>query len=339
MEKDSGRTLKKLKEPLNKGNKVSLCSNEELTEKARIQPIQKNNKYFQNTKPAYREDEIPAAAREKVPQKQQQIEPKKQVKPSNLKNSRSVVDEPEDMLNSNDPKIVDERRAKIKQLMLARMQNNPNAVGMLKDTDLKYLFSLIDNEYFDSYLQDYIEDEKINLVVRFGKSEKTGGSCEINPPCKVDVMISRPIFLNVYIGGEDPVNAGISCRDGITCLMITLEHEMVHLILNLFFGDEIEQEGPHGPLFKKTVYDVFGHTKTYHELLAPLKNPKISLPSWKNILNPDDKVRIKEKSGRLIDCIVIEVNRNPSSKTFLAKYEGNNIRVPYEAIIYHYKKE
>lgn len=247
------------------------------------------------------------------------------------------INEPEDLLIPNKLEVIDQRRVRIKKLMLPRMENNPNLVALLKDEDLRYLFNLIDDEYFDSYLQDYIDEEKIKLIVRFGKAEKTGGSCEIDPPCKVDVMISRPIFLNVYAGGEDPINAGLFCRDGITCLMITVEHEMTHLLLNLFFAEEISKDGPHGPLFRKTVRDIFGHTKTYHELLPAPKNlPEVG-NSWKNILNEGDIVRIKERAGRLEDYVVVEVNKKSNAKTFLGQTRGEVIRIPYDSIISHHK--
>jgi hypothetical protein len=271
-------------------------------------------KFFQSTKPSYNNEK--KVSKISIP-----------------------IEDPEDLLAPNDLKVIDKKREKIKKLMLPRMNNNPNSVALLKDGDLRYLFNLIDDEYFDSYLQDYIEDEKVNLVVRFGKAERTGGFCEINPPCRVDVMISRPIFLDVYIGGPDPINAGLFCYDGITCLMITMEHEMTHLFLNLFFTEEILADGPHGPLFRKTVHDVFGHKKTYHELLPPHKSLPSASTSWKDILNIGDKVRIKEKSGRLVDCEVVEINRRPNAKTFIGLYDGEEMRIPYDLIIYHYKNK
>lgn len=247
------------------------------------------------------------------------------------------INDPEDLLIPNKSEVIEQRRIRIKKKMLPRMKDNPNLVALLKDEDLRHLFNLIDDEYFDSYLQDYIGEEKIKLIVRFGKAEKTGGSCEIDPPCKVDVMISRPIFLNVYAGGEDPINAGLFCRDGITCLMITVEHEMTHLLLNLFFAEEILRDGAHGPLFRKTVNDIFGHTKTYHELLPPSKNIQEVGNSWKDILNEGDIVRIKERAGRLEEYVVVEVNKKSNAKTFLGEARGQTIRIPYDSIINHRK--
>lgn len=329
-----GKSLKTTSPNLSFGDlkapsKNSQTSEQKLSGKQIISgPIKREQKCFQTTRPDFEEVE-----------ETQKYVPKNKPKSSNLKNSKSIVEEPEDLLIPNDPKVIEERRAKIKKIMLTKMQNNPNAVVLLQDADLKYLFNLIDEEYFDTYLQDHIDTEKINLIVRFGKAERTGGSCEINPPCKVDVMISRPIFLNVYLGGNDPINAGISCRDGITCLMITLEHEMVHLILNLFFGDEVAEDGAHGPLFRKTVHDVFGHTKTYHELLPPPKTLQSGLPSWKNIVDVGDKVRIKDRSGKLIECVVVEVNKKSNARTFVIEYEGEERRVGYDSIVYHYKNK
>jgi hypothetical protein len=160
-------------------------------------------------------------------------------------------------------------RKLVHNAMMKRIKNQPNNILKLTNEDLLYLFNLYDDVFFDGYITDALEDEGMDFCIRFGKATSAGGSCSITLPYKAEIMISRPVFAGIFKepGIESEVNGGLACRDALECMMLTLEHEITHLILRMFFPDLMENQEPHGAVFLRTVRNCFGHRNGYHELL------------------------------------------------------------------------
>lgn len=84
-----------------------------------------------------------------------------------------------------------------------------------------------------------------------------------------------------------PYAAGIGCDEEIRCLMLVMEHEIIHLLMNLWDYDSLKRReknfllfGPHGRLFNCMLETYFGHTQRNHNLsLEGVYVPSYALPS------------------------------------------------------------
>jgi len=84
------------------------------------------------------------------------------------------------------------------------------------------------------------------------------------------ILISRPIFSELFSNGlSKECSNGLVCTDKLACLLITLEHEIVHLIIDIFCP---QLENGHGTDFQNRVEALFGQTDTKHTLGKGCKN-------------------------------------------------------------------
>jgi hypothetical protein len=78
------------------------------------------------------------------------------------------------------------------------------------------------------------------------------------------IFVSRPIFSNLFTNYvQKECSNGLQCNDQLECLLITLEHELVHLVIDLFCP---KLKNGHGSDFQERVLNLFGQTKSRHSL-------------------------------------------------------------------------
>lgn len=78
------------------------------------------------------------------------------------------------------------------------------------------------------------------------------------------IFISRPIFSQLFNNGENrECSNGLVCHNQLQCLQLTLEHEITHLIMDLFYPS---LQNGHGDDFQKMVQHLFGQTQVQHTL-------------------------------------------------------------------------
>jgi hypothetical protein len=84
-----------------------------------------------------------------------------------------------------------------------------------------------------------------------------------------DIKISKPIIENIFSKKEKSLKInGLSCFDRLECYINLFQHEIIHLLINLFCYKEGVNQGGHTNVFKSIVYNLFGHTDYKHLLLS-----------------------------------------------------------------------
>jgi len=133
--------------------------------------------------------------------------------------------------------------------------------------DLQVIFDILDDVYFNSLMRFNLDKEGYQLVFECSKRmTKTAGSCGMKNKL-VTITISLPVFLVDFEKIKN--NAGVTCSNRLEALIETFEHELAHLVMNLFKAGK-----GHDAHFKTFVKHNFGHTKCTHDLIErkPVKD-------------------------------------------------------------------
>lgn len=202
--------------------------------------------------------------------------------------------------------LINRLRSEIGQKFRAWLKQNKRIdPNLWEPKNFEYLFDLYDQFFFDGQLIQTLR--KRNITLKFIYSERataTAGSCRGNalPHSTVIMTLSHPIMreLSLHSDGLKYTNGGLFCTTPIECLQLTVEHEMVHLMIQLFCPEVIgkfrHRRNIHGQEFKTIIKNLFGQTKTQHELPSPTvrrrksKKEEIFLPptiSVNDFLWPD----------------------------------------------------
>lgn len=125
--------------------------------------------------------------------------------------------------------------------------------------NLQKIFEQYNLYFFKNYLI------KSTLKVQFKLSGlstfNTQGYC-YRDSC--NYIITIPLDILKKIKGPTKI-AGILCKDPPDCLLRIMEHELTHLLLFVWCNDTSISD-THGKLFMDTVYKMFRHTTTNHEI-------------------------------------------------------------------------
>lgn len=147
---------------------------------------------------------------------------------------------------------------------------------------LQILFRCIDKYFFGSVMQYFFEQSKPRNTLEFRyvkkilhrKKDTTAGICGINGGCFFFVTLSDHIFGKVFSNNEKFLYAnGIKCYDTFDCILNVLEHELIHLFINICHSEwklHISKSS-HGPPFEMLALKIFGQTHFRHALL---RNPE-----------------------------------------------------------------
>jgi hypothetical protein len=158
----------------------------------------------------------------------------------------------------------------------------------LSEADLEHLFELYDAEFFAGAFGRKMAAEGHKLeMVPSNMLSKTAGRCTYDPTrrkhrCIYTIEISRKVLRDAFRaqGMEYPVG-GLVCRSRLECMQLTLEHEMVHLLMYMWqrCNDPVKRRtsrtvvdglvlGGHGRTFKRLVLHMFGHTAIRHGIFS-----------------------------------------------------------------------
>lgn len=143
------------------------------------------------------------------------------------------------------------------------------------------LISYYDELFFGNCLRKTIFEKGLTLkIVLIDKTSNNAG-CLISNQFTRTINIYRSLILGTFSRGETcHWSNGIKWSSRLECLMSTLEHELIHLIIDLW---DITVDGmskiysQHGKLFMQIVKSYFGHTDFLHAL--DIDGSIIQLPS------------------------------------------------------------
>ena len=173
----------------------------------------------------------------------------------------------------------------------------------LKNSDLVEVYRTYDEIFFGGQISQKVASLGANTYLDFDVSPsataKYGGVCktryvpltqgsksiatDLNKgySCHYTLAFPSLLYSKIFTQGETRLaNAGMTCESRLVCLMLTFEHELVHLLMGLYgYSDQYQKSksapgsrklnnfSAHGPLFRCFLNTVFGHTEFKHGLL------------------------------------------------------------------------
>jgi hypothetical protein len=141
----------------------------------------------------------------------------------------------------------------------------------ITDDDLRILFDIYDDVFFDNEITTKLEN--LGQTIFFEATHRTSGVAGIitvgedNYTIDISITILDMLFSEGKRGS--PLALGIGCDTRLECLMLLMEHQLVHLMMMVWdlYGREPEElYGEHGSLFKCASNKFFGHTNPHHDL-------------------------------------------------------------------------
>lgn len=139
----------------------------------------------------------------------------------------------------------------------------------LNNTDktfLDKLFKIVDDVYFDGYLEKSLKKHNAKLKFLLDEKNKKGvaGWCDLRG-CVHTINIHLSMFTDIFKPKKGMVpeyvyNSGLQCYNPLECLIYTFLHELTHFITDFF----CVRHAGHTRVFKDIVRNLFGQTKIYH---------------------------------------------------------------------------
>ncbi len=235
------------------------------------------------------------------------------------------------------------KRKLVHKKMLKRI-DDVNSVEDLKIKDITYMFNLYDEIFFDNNLEKVFENgfggKKYHFSMRFSKATSTAGCCSKrvkDGEIYMKISLAKTLFSTLFQDEDKKceINAGLKCEDQLEAMLITLEHEMIHLILNIFSPDEIKgkivtgrktKRKVHGELFKLLAKNLFLHTDFRHNLGRQLEEDPAEYRK---------KVLKFIEVGKIVDCKF----RDEITKVQILRFRNNSNSKTFRGIKLDVKKE
>jgi hypothetical protein len=173
-----------------------------------------------------------------------------------------------------------QRSAELRQQVRARMlaespyARQPNFIR-LSDPDLLLLYRLYDELFFAGALQPLVIEKTgrpLSLKVSLAMTSSGGRTTRTRRRLRSGVLqthyeiaISARLLFNSFKQDDRPIHvSGQFCTDRLDALMRIMEHELVHLIEMLTFGESSCKQ----TRFLTIADRLFGHTHAHHRLVT-----------------------------------------------------------------------
>ena len=225
--------------------------------------------------------------------------------------------------------------------MLQRVHNQPNRVASMRNTDLEAMLRQYDDLFLQGRLGNYFRNHPDEAFwIEFGRTTEKSGYCRIerHPRCVRVISLSRPVHSRIFTGSTahtTETNAGLQCTSQLGCLQLTLEHELIHLIIDIWCPEQIGR-AIHGNLFKILARNLFGHRDFRHVLGRGLaEDPAVHIARVKQYLHPGMIADVYNRRTRSsTNYEVLEINPRANVKTFLGRAaNGRDYRIPLVNVI------
>ncbi len=220
------------------------------------------------------------------------------------------------------------RRRQIHTRMTEKYGANIGMFTLLQVKHLQKLYRLYNKLVFDDELYKLLKKARKSVefqVTPGTATSKTGGWCKTTNEGFV-ISVPLALYTSLFTKGDDnnapPVgrvtNGGIVVPDRLSPLQITLEHELLHMVMQLLNLYKPKHEDPdrvhtsHGKLFRYLASHYFGHTD-FHHRLSSLQHPHGNDPTyWSQLgdFKSDDFVRVSSiSSPECYEAQVVTVNK------------------------------
>jgi hypothetical protein len=189
----------------------------------------------------------------------------------------------------------------------------------LSKEDLEHLFKLYDETFFAGAFGRKLRADGHELeMVPTKILSRTAGRCAFDPHkrrrrCVYTIEISTQILRDAFVRPATYPVGGLLCRSRLECMQLTLEHEMVHLLMYMWqkcndpLGNRRTRRtvvdglvvGGHGPTFRRLVLNMFGHTATRHGLFTSVEDGE------GNVARPTGAVQLKHSGLKVGESVVV----------------------------------
>jgi len=172
---------------------------------------------------------------------------------------------------------------------------------------LKKLVCEYDRVFLNNRLFEALNHQKAALDMKVGgiRMKKGCGGCCLY--CgNVCTIHMHPGLMELKFGdGENECQdvGGIVCHDILDCVQLILEHEMIHMILDVF----LKLKEAHGRNFKALIKGLFGHALCNHTIGAKRIGPKLTLEERIKITQDAEEKRQSYKPGTVIYVQMTEI--------------------------------
>ncbi len=156
---------------------------------------------------------------------------------------------------------IERRVKKIHRLMLKVSENirQPN-FDVIGTKDLDLLFSL----YKKEFIPEFVDDEH---EIRFALSRRltrSAGNTKYDGRVFV-ISLSVPLLFQTFGDVDRDVDVnGILCTDRLSAAMHVFEHEIIHVLEWIHFGNTSHNK----PRFKQLALNIFGHSEITHQMVT-----------------------------------------------------------------------
>ena len=164
--------------------------------------------------------------------------------------------------------IIEKRNTIRNKFIILSKNVNTGNIQCMSNEDLKNLFDLYDEEFFNNYFQrDFKGKLKFSLSTRMTSAAgKTIYSKKLKLIQQSDenyeIRMGIKFFFQYYKVERDKIVSGINTKDSLEAFQIVFEHELCHLIeLHIYKESSCKRLR-----FKTMVNNIFGHTDVVHQL-------------------------------------------------------------------------
>ncbi len=150
---------------------------------------------------------------------------------------------------------------------------------LIHNSDLELLFSLYEEIFFENRIRATLQDiplhfECSNRMTSAGAKTETFARRMPDGTKQVDyfvIKVSTKLLYNTFEDGDRPITVtGILCIDRLQAMQRLLEHELVHLLEHLVWGNSSCSANR----FQSIAHRFFGHTQHTHDLITPRERAK-----------------------------------------------------------------
>jgi len=144
----------------------------------------------------------------------------------------------------------------------------------ISNGDLSLLFSLYDRHFFRGELTHALTSDGRAIYFRLSRRmTSSAGNIKFSRPIPgvekhVILSISLPLLGQTFLDIKRPITVnGVSCRDRLEALQRVFEHELVHLVEFLLWGESSCRR----ERFRDIAFRLFGHSGVSHRLVTQLE--------------------------------------------------------------------
>jgi len=225
-----------------------------------------------------------------------------------------------DLIYSSSDIINKRNDVRNKFIILSKNVNTGN-IQCMSNEDLKNLFDLYDEEFFNNYFSGNFKGKLIfSLSTRMtsaaGKTIYSRKLKLLQPDEETyEIRMGIKFFFQYYKVERDKIVSGINTKDSLEAFQIVFEHELCHLIeLHIYKESSCKRLR-----FKTMVNNIFGHTDVVHQLPSQkeINTEKYGLVIGQKVrflcdgkkyngfiykINTRATVMVKDKKGRYRDA-------------------------------------